>query len=79
MKEVVASDSRHAVIVDIPLEANVQNGFKWSRILYFDTFFHVLYQLLVTENCPKLIFIWFRKVLSCVCDQAFCRRQKNEE
>ena len=40
----------NAVIWDTPLEANTSNSFKRSTNLYFDTFFNIACQLLLTET-----------------------------
>ena len=39
-----------------PLEANAYNGFKQSRNLDFDTFFHVFNQLFHPEAVTAVIF-----------------------
>ena len=88
----VVIDSRHAVIRDMAREANTWNGFKRSRNLYFDTFFHVDHQLLLTKNYLKLTCVWARKALPCCisvmkhfaehgktneCVFSICRTKKN--
>ena len=37
------------------LEVNACNGFKLSKNLYFDTFFHIVNQLLLTINCLRCL------------------------
>ena len=53
---------KHSQWGSLPLEANAYNGFKRSRNLCFDTFYHVVTHLLLTKNCLTLSTLKLSKI-----------------